>query len=459
MLASVISFALGLGVMYGYVTFNQSVREQTTLELMELLWQRHATYIVAIGVYLGLLHLYLIWKIIKWFFRGAKKYVEVVQHDASSIVGSISPIYLPEKTMPGSEWFKHNRPTHQVEIRAELTPGTWTLQGAGFRMRDFLVTAAHVVEGHDKLRIRAGDNFVDVETRDFKYPAETGSDLAVMLLSSVQWSTLQVKQAKIPKIAVNNPTAAFVYHDGLATTGLVTPHRSAPYVIYSGTTRGGCSGAPLGTGNTVYAMVLGAADVNLALDANWIQAMAFTGESTEDILYRELENMAQRSGRKIPYKMFNPGEAVVLARGRYELLDIEQIPDRIKELLEYDDGTDRYTKYSASTGAVDLPSPAISSRITYNDNDAFLDLRSPGVIAGAKQLKKDCVVPSTSQVEVLPPSNSHNPLPVTDGQQQILALLREVSATISKSPERTSGNPAVNTDGQPLSIRKNLLKA
>lgn len=459
MLASVSAFFLGLMVMYGYMTINVVEREQTTMELLEILWHRHSTYIIAVGVYLTTLHLYLIWKIIKWFFRGAKKYVEVVQHDAASIVGSISPIYVPEKAMPGSEWFKHNRPTHQVEIRAELTPGSWTLQGAGFRMRDFLVTAAHVVEGHDKLRIRAGDNFIDVETRDFKYPAETGSDLAVMLLSSVQWSTLQVKQAKIPKIAVNNPTAAFVYHDGMATSGLVTPHRSAPYVVYSGTTRGGCSGAPLGTGSTVYAMVLGAADVNLALDANWIQAMAFTGESTEDILYRELENMAQRSGRKIPYKMFNPGEAVVLARGRYELLDIEQIPDRIRELLEYDDGTDRYVKYSAGTGTVELPSPVISSRVTYNDNDAFLDLRDPAVIAGAKQLKKEFVAPSSSKVEVIPPSDSQSPPKDMDGQQQILALLREVSATISKSPGQTSLNLPESTDGQPLSIRKKLLKA
>lgn len=452
-----------------YQKLNQAQpKELSTYDLLWELWERHYAVLIPVIVYLLALQIYVTWKVLKWFFRGARKYVEVVQHDTATVVGAVAPVYVPERAMPGSEWFRHTRPAHQVELRAELTPGEWTLVGQGFRLRDFLVTANHVVEGHAKLRIRADDNYVDVETSHFRQPAETGSDLAVMLLSTVQWSTLQVRQAKIPKLAVSNSTSAFVYHDGLATTGLVSPHRSAPYVVYSGTTRSGCSGAPLGTSTVVYAMVLGAADVNLALDANWIQAMAYQSESTEDILYREIENTARRTGGKVNYKMFNPGEAVVLSRGAYHVLDIEQIPAHIRDLLEYDDGNDRYVKYSAvpsnrsypeSSPRIDLelPSTSAAARMTYDDNASFLDLHSPAVNAGAKLLKTDLNVPSPNTVEVLPPSDSP-PLQVgMNGQQQILAQLKEVLNTISKSPDERLRNQLASNAGQQSSIRRRLL--
>lgn len=396
-----------------------SLSEYTSADLMWELWRRYQWLIIGISAYLGLTQAYLFYRVARWFFRGAKKYVEVVTADAAAIVGSVNPLYVPEKHVEGSEYFPHKRPGFVVDLFSETKPGTWTYVGVGWRILDYLVTAHHVVAGLDLVRIKVDDKYVDVDGTRFE---GRGADCAVVVLSNVDWTTLSVKSAKLPKMALSSNRVVFAHSRGSASSGMLSPYHVFPYVVYEGSTRPGFSGSPLHVGNTVFAMHVGAGKINMALDSNWIKAMLFKPEDTDDWIYEEIERTVARTGNKVKYRMLGPGEAYILSNGKYHALDIQDLPDRVASMLEYEPPKSMYAGENA----------AITPNVIYNDRP--LNLKGASAIAEAQRLKSDELAPPQTNVEVILPSSSRmQPVPTSmDGPESTLAQLSRALDTISQ---------------------------
>jgi hypothetical protein len=393
----------------------------STKDMLEELWRRHLHIAMTLAVYLVLVHLYFVFRLGRWFFRVTKKYVEVVHHDAATVVGSVNPVYEPERYVEGSDYIPDKLPDFFVQIYGCFRPGVWTKLGCGWRLADQLITANHVIPSDDiPVRIKHGDNYLDVSNVHDKFE-QRGTDLSVMLLGQGDWTKLQVRSAKVPKMALSGRVVVRAYCDGMSSCGIVKPYVSAPYLIYEGSTQPGFSGTPLYVHNTVIGMHVGAGKVNYALDANWIKAVSFKPEDSEDWLFGEIERVAKR-GKTVKFTAYNPDEGVILMGGKYHTFDMSSIPDHLRDALEYASAVEKYDGEGVT--------------LSYDDSES-LNLRRASVVAEARRLRKGETAQNQSSVEVLVPSGSKTDQVVEsmNGPESILAQLSKVLEGISTSPK------------------------
>lgn len=414
----------------------------TTEDLLRTVWQRHMFIIVAVVSVVGLFHLPYYWSILRWFFRKFKTYRKIMVHDASAIVGSVSPMYTPEKFVPGSDYFSlPKEPAFQVNIYTnDVSPSTYDFLGVGWRCGDMLVTAGHVIDAHNKIRIKRDDKFYDFSSDAF---TKGDCDVAYVLLPSSVWTNLAVKAAVLPKRTLGYHQVVTICSRNMASTGMLKVHTSMPYLLYEGSTKPGFSGAPYYSGNTVFGMHVGANSVNLAIDSTFIAVTVFRGETP--IYMERILRTAKREGRKIKYKTYStPDTLYVLSDGKYLAVEYEDVPEDLRGVLEYDVGPGRYdaeTAYPAS----DLR-PTSSEKLTFDAEnvESTLNLKRASAIAEARTLR---------QVEVAPPlrrSRSGNPSQSRprnmDGPALTVAQLSEALGPIvallrtQKEPQGVSSN-------------------
>lgn len=393
--------------------------------LLRELWDRHYYWAIVGLVGILIFHLPYYYSIGRWFFRLPKKYIKSIAKDCAGIAGSVNPIYEPEKFVVGSDYFPQERPSFQVELFIERRPGTWEFIGGGWRLGDHLVTAHHVVAEqmesrvNNDLRVMAGDKFVDMDSTRFRV---VDCDLAVALLPISAWTTLSVKSARVPKMALSGAAAVFAQSRGKATSGACKPYHAIPYITYEGSTAPGFSGSPLYVGGTVYAMHIGAGKCNLGLDSNWIKAAVLQGESSEDYVYEEIAKNFSR-GRTTKYKSFDNEEAYILSGGRYVRLDLTSVPEHIRDMLEYAPSNVKLEGESVmhfDNEGVDEPSK-------------HLNLRRASAHAEARRLKAAGPVSKPVFLTKVDPLKSTAMKENMDGLESTLAQLSRVLNTISRS--------------------------
>lgn len=416
-----------LGAVIGWWVASGRVSDHSTEELMRELYRRCSFEIWTIVAVFVTFHSPYYWTILRWFFRLPKKYWVAIRKDCDTIVGSVNPIYVPEKFVEGSDYVDGVRPAFQVAIYAQDSPSRWIFRGEGWRLGEFLVTAAHVIDdATGVVRVRADEAYVDVPVDKFNHHE---LDLATTILSLPEWASLAVKSAKVPKTAVNNFQVVTCYSRGKYSTGVCSAYQAMPHVVYDGSTRSGCSGAPLYVGTTVYAMHVGAGKVNLGLDANWIQSVSFNRESTDDFIFDKIYDQFAKTGQKTKYKAFDSDEIYVLSNGRYYTFDVADLPNHVREALEFE------SSYPSRYECESTP------RVTYDRSDApSLNLKGASASAEARKLKVSApVVNPNSQVQFALSDLKEKKTEPTDGLESMSAQLKEVLNYIQES--RTVSKP------------------
>lgn len=409
------------------------VADHSTPELLFELYGRYQYWVWGILAGLLVFHCPYYYMLFRWFFRLQKTYWKNMLSQCRTVARVVDPVYLPEKFVEGSDYMDGIRPSFQVAIYALNERKQWVFRGEGWRLDAYLNTAAHVVAGPDtEFRIMADGRCVDVASAKFQHH---DCDLARVMLSADEWSALSVKSAKVPRTALGNHQVVSCYSRGKLSTGVCSAFQSMPHVIYDGSTRPGCSGAPLYTGNTVYAMHLGAGKANLGVDSSWIAAVAFRPEASEDFILEQIVEKFRRTGQKTVYKTFDGDDIYFLSNGKYYSFDSEDLSTDVKNAMEYESSYAGAYQREGVTGTPSFDGVDSSS----------LNLRGASVHAGARRLRAGEVAPNqSSQVSFALLDSSENNQIVMAGLESIVAQLRRASPSTSAS----QGPPAPRARGQ-----------
>ncbi|APG75953.1 hypothetical protein 1 [Hubei sobemo-like virus 13] len=438
-----------------------------TTEVMWEIWQRHSDIIYIIGPIVGLAVIFALWCFMRWFFRGTKTIVKIIWHNCVAIGhASGSPLYIPERYVEGSEYAPKIEPKFQVGIWVNRKKDkNWTFIGNGWRLGKTLITVTHNTTEDDTLRIRSATGFLDLESERFR---DLGCDLSAADIADGEWSKLQVTSARIPKLALTHPQVVYVGSSGMASSGMLKPYFANPHLVYEGSTKPGFSGAPLYTGNIVYGMHVGAGSSNMALDSNWIAAIAFRNESSEEFILQELFARHKRTGKNIKFHGTAPGESWIMYNGKYRVFDDEDIPEYIRNVLEYASPSTEYNDEREQDDAFhDRPGGSgYRPRFTFDDTASqridiqveeptrvepvqqvyipeapyqteqnHLNLRTASAIAEARQLRQGAPVPPPRSVAGPVSLSLQRQTVRTGGQQSIPAVPSVVSHGICESQQ------------------------
>nr|UGO57593.1 MAG: hypothetical protein 2 [Riboviria sp.] len=397
-------------------------------QLLVELYTRHQQFILLAVAAFVLFHSPYYFKILRWFFRLPKKYWKIVFDDCVTVVRTIDPVYVPEKYVAGSDYRDGIRPAFQVAIYASTPSKTWEFRGEGWRVDDNLVTARHVVSDESIVyRIMADERFLDIDGSRFE---RFDFDLATIFVPIADWATLGVKRANLSGKAVGDYQVASCYSRGKISSGVIHTYQSMPHIVYDGSTRPGCSGAPLFVGSTVYGLHLGAGKVNLGLDATWVSKVIYKAESSEDAVLAEIVDKFTKTGRKTVFKTFEGDDIYLLSGGKYYTFDFARLSDDVREALDYESSyTGQYA--NESVGTFDRADSGSVSRVARNS----LNVDRASVSAEARKLKADGPAShQSSQVNFALSDSVENPLASTSGLGSILAQLKKASESIVPSP-------------------------
>lgn len=413
--------------------------------IYELYARHYLSIIIGVSV-LVFFHLPYYWQILRWFFHYPKKFMEAASSDVKRISLNLipkyeNPEYAPEKYVPGSEYVNSSEPSFVCRVYGYLDT-KYVYLGMAWRCSDYLVTATHVITNHTEIRLQRNERVLDVSQDRFThYP----HDLAAARLSASEWTTLAVSKANVAKYVLDGHQVVSVNSCGKASTGHLESQRSFPHVVYHGSTKSGFSGSPYYCGNTVYAMHLGAGSTNIALDANWISAVVFRNESSEDLLFAEISENFRRTGKRTAYKSFSGDEIYVISNGRTHVLDVENLPEHVWSALEYE--SPRADKYAGeSQEARVLP------RVTFDDSSdtclniqpvrKSLNLKEASAVAEARRLKAAAPVPSV-RLSTLPELSASPDMTRVDmaGQLSMLAQANRALRSTVDTLTRTQKSP------------------
>lgn len=243
--------------------------------------------------------------------------------------------YSPERMKPGSTFYPQDSPQFQCELYAlDNTTGIFMKMGQAWRFKNFIVTAAHnLPPTADVIRFLRKDNHIDVNRN--KFEIDDDLDLANIELTTTQFNTLGLCQAKVGKLGLLSSTFTHVAAFGQASVGTLEPGKTFGMVNYDGSTISGYSGAPYYLHKTVYGMHLGAGSTNLGLDANYIARTLMKKEATEDYLIQQI-GFAKKMNKKIKVRQSggDPREWMVqLPTGEFIDTYVEKRPE-LQEILE-----------------------------------------------------------------------------------------------------------------------------
>lgn len=189
----------------------------------------------------------------------------------------------PEKAMPGSVWARSPNPSFQCSISDALNG---SLIGAGFRVKEFILTASHVAQASTSLKITGPKDTITVPATRF---AHYDADLAILMLEPTESSRLGMSSAVLSSPAQGQAVA--VSHQGLAAGGTLDFADTRAHVYFRGSTKGGCSGSPYFFGNFVYGLHLGNYTLNYGYNSSVLIAyLRKRKEFSPDALYNDLKN-------------------------------------------------------------------------------------------------------------------------------------------------------------------------
>lgn len=229
--------------------------------------------------------------------------------------------FAPEKMMAGSVLENAvSIPKFQCEIYGKVDAnGPFYKVGQGFRVGVRLLTAYHVVDGYETLRIKT-ERGTHEFANTFKY---LEGDVAAIVLSEEVFSKLAMTSCKLNKEALTKRQGVFAKATafGKQSMGLIEVYEAFGFVSYKGSTVAGFSGAPYYANNTVFGMHIGGHDTNMGHEAAYISmVLKDLNESSENWLMdqaaKEIEFYYERS----PY---DPDEYRVKVAGQYHVVDSE----------------------------------------------------------------------------------------------------------------------------------------
>lgn len=265
------------------------------------------------------------------------------------------PVYRghwPEAMRVGSPLTRLPVPDCQVML-GHLIEGEFSVVGCGWRYKNYLITAEHVINGAKQMVMtRDRVNFYPIST---KYDSCDTDAVAILVDESV-WSKLAVKVATIARERVN-VFAQVVGCNGEGSSGKITRSTVFGMLDYSGSTRSGFSGAPYISGRQVVGMHVVGGDLaysNMGYDASYLRCiLPLKEESTAEWL----ETMVKR-GKKIKAKRWGSAgdEYLVEIDGVYHQLDADVFNQLVEKGYElkpgYDDVDDSSYLQAVRSGQV-----------------------------------------------------------------------------------------------------------
>lgn len=266
-------------------------------------------------------------KVRRWRQRAAEA-IPLLPFEAERVVSS-SPL-VNTKVMPA----------FQVEIWIS-EGGEFVKAGNGFRCSDNQVmTAYHVVMHAKDVRLQTASGRIEMEASRF---VQLNGDVAVVLLSAVELSSLRVTKPRMAACATVKGTGTFgqVVAYGQQSMGMVMPYDAFGYVTYTGSTVPGFSGAPYYLGNCVLGMHIGAQGQNLGYDGSYLAMLVRSTQESTQWLETQILRAARR-GQKIraTRSPFDPDEVQLVVNGQYHVVQYDNIPDRLDVMLKWDGSED-----------------------------------------------------------------------------------------------------------------------
>lgn len=338
----------------------------------------------------------------------------------------------------GSVFIKAVNPDYQFDIQTEYG-GKRIKVGQGFRLRDKLITANHVVQDLTELFLVSPKGEIKMDARRFKL---VEGDLAVCLINSHDIHDLQIPSARICKNIPEADSGLFcrISAFGESSLGLLIPHKAFGFVKYTGSTIGGFSGAPFTVGSTVYGMHLGGGSENLGYSGAYISMLLrrYEEDSIDFVMAQIDEAVGEVEFQRSPY---SPDEYRVRVDGAYYMLDAQDV-DRIKKRRKQPAFVDE-PHYDEERASIPESIQEVESSAVLAESSSFFESsgnsRSPAtsVVAGpaGKPLVEGTVLKPKKAARRVTISSQKPPLvgSDTDGQTVTPAQLYEVSVNIAKS--------------------------
>lgn len=250
--------------------------------------------------------------------------------------------YIHESVREGSMEMKFSVPRCQVPV-GYFVDGVFKVHGNAVRLDEWLLVPDHVLQQEDCAHVKlANGKFFDLKTVTDTIAVET--DVVAVRVSEAVMSQLGVQKVLLQhEHSDQGIGVAVVGAQGLGTTGALTPG-SFGRVIYSGTTRGGYSGAAYMQGSRIVGIHLHGGKVNGGFSISYLWCnlkyeLREVQEGSEDFLRGLYKASAKvevdASWHDLDTKRFR-------TRGRYHIVGIEAWSKVYKEdprpaVISYED--------------------------------------------------------------------------------------------------------------------------
>lgn len=223
--------------------------------------------------------------------------------------------YEPEKVQPNSSFeVIDTLPSFQASIYTLGDDDEYHPKGQGFRYQEYFITANHVIEDTEKVKI-IGKDPVIIDSERF---TSLEVDVAYVKLTSKEMSVLGLSTCKMAQVVPGSGMFCQVAAFGKRSMGILKPHNSFGFVEYAGSTVAGFSGAPYYTGRMVFGMHTGGDVKNVGFDVTYVKALLGHEDSSEWLV-----NQVERFNSKFEYEIspFSPDEYILRVGGKYHIVD------------------------------------------------------------------------------------------------------------------------------------------
>lgn len=168
--------------------------------------------------------------------------------------------YIHESVRDGSPELKLSAPRCQVAV-GFYTEGVYKVHGNAIRLEDYLLVPDHVLQQEEAAHVRLSNGkFYDLKKAEEMLVVET--DVIAIKVSPTVMSQLGVQKVVLQhEHSEHGIGVSVIGAQSLGTTGILTPG-SFGRVIYSGTTRGGYSGAAYMQGSRIVGIHMHGGKVN-----------------------------------------------------------------------------------------------------------------------------------------------------------------------------------------------------
>lgn len=305
-----------------------------------------------------------------------------------------------EAVVPGQPLVQCSPANCQVYIAAVDPACRSQYVGSGFRVKDQIFTARHVIDTvptDSEIYLFGRDQSTSILVGRGKWHTSDNLDFAWADVPNNDLSRLQVASATIPRVLLPKGSTQFVTVSNAknsSTSALITGPEIGD-LVYRGSTTAGFSGAPYYNGKTVYGMHLGHGPSNFGLDVFLLAAIARTGraavvnESSGDTWDAEDFLADARSGAKFSYRLLGADDVVVFSdqrKGKWNRFHLQHDPELFFDIIDVVEG--RYPKMELpireSAPVVSVPVALESSppAITLEEISAFIETSVLSTVTG-----------------------------------------------------------------------------